>query len=198
MTRTAGRRDDIELLDDDREPITVPQLRQMMGWTFGRDGEQLADLWAALNDQLWGGLLEPTPIWLPRVTTYGRWVGKYTGNLEHRTLSIQVKWQLGEQGRADVLLHEMVHQRLHERRECTKHNAWPWCREIVRLTRELWGRDIWASPAVPRRVAGHSTRVQVAGPGGLQSISRQAIATWPQSIGLCVPIDELLAGGVAA
>lgn len=200
MTRAAGHTDDIELLDDDREPITVDQLRQMMGWTFGRDGEQLAELWAAFNDRLWGGSLEPVPIWLPRVTTYGRWIGLYSGNHDHRSLSVQVKWQLSPQAQADVLLHECVHQALWEQRQCPAHNAWPWCREIVRLTRELWGIDIWAAPSVPRRVAGHSTRVQAAGPGEQVSITRQQIATWPHSLGLHVQVDQLLgavAGGAA-
>lgn len=185
--------DDIQILEARREPLTVEQLRQMMGWTYGADGQLMADLWHGFNQQLWGGRLDPAPMWLPTCTNWGRWIGLYSGNAEHQALSIQVKWQLGAQARADVLLHEMVHQALHEARLCTAHNAVPWCQEIMRLSQEIWGARIWASPSVPRRVKGKSTRVQRPGPDGTESITRKQIAGWPWGLGLHVPISRYLA-----
>jgi len=186
------RVDDVQVLEADRHSLTVEQLRLMMGWVYGADGEQLADLWQAFNVQLWGGRLEPVPMWMPTCTNWGRWIGLYTHTGMGRSLSIQVKWQLGPQGRADVLLHEMLHQSLAEARRCTAHNAAPWCQEVMRITRELWGVSIWASPSVPRRVAGKSTRVQAPGPDGQPSITRKQIAGWPSSCGLHVSLHHLL------
>jgi hypothetical protein len=184
--------DDVQVLEGDRHPLTVHQLREMLGWSYGADGEQLADLWHALNILLWDGRLEPVPMWLPTCTSWGRWVGLFTHNGRGRSLSIQVKWQLGHQGRANVLLHEMVHQALAETGRCTKHNAEPWCQELMRLSATLWGVSIWASPSVPRRVDGKSMRVQALSPDGMPSISRRQMAGWPWSLGLHVPVNALL------
>jgi hypothetical protein len=186
------RIDDVQVIEGERHPLTVEQLRQMMGWAYGADGEQLADLWQALNVRLWEGRLDPVPMWLPTCTDWGRWIGLYTHNGMGRSLSIQVKWQLSPRDRAGVLLHEMVHQALAEAGQCTAHNAVPWCQQIMRITQELWGVPIWASPALPRRVAGKSTRVQAVSPDGRQSISRKCMAAWPHSLALHVPVLELL------
>jgi hypothetical protein len=189
---SAQRVDDIELLEADRHPLTVQQLRQLMGWTYGADGQLLADLWHGFNQTLWDGKLDPAPMWMPTCTDWGRWIGLYRGNHANQTLSIQVKWQLSEQDRADVLLHEMVHQALHEAMVCTKHNAVPWCQEIMRLTQEIWGVSIWASPSLPRKVKGKSARVQKPSPTGAESITRKQIAGWPWRLGLHVPIQHYL------
>jgi hypothetical protein len=186
------RIDDVQVLEAERHQLTVEQLRHMMGWAYGADGQQLADLWQALNLRLWDGSLDPVPMWLPTCTDWGRWIGLYTHNGMGRSLSIQVKWQLSPSDRAGVLLHEMVHQALAEARQCTAHNAMPWCQQIMRITWELWGVRIWASPSVPRRVAGKSKRVQVPSPDGRPSISRRCIASWPHSLGLQVPVLQLL------
>jgi len=196
MTPSAQMIDDVEVIDADREQITLAELRQMMRWGFGDEGAELADLWASLNDRLWDGQLDPVPLWLPRCTTYGAWIGLCTSNTKGQVLHLQVKYQLGRQARADVLLHEMVHQCLVQTGQKSNHNAWPWCEEIRRLTSDIWGIDIWASPAVPRKVDGRSKRVQRPGPDGQQSITRRQIATWPSSIGRRLPLDEYLTNEV--
>lgn len=198
MTPHSAMVDDVEVIDSDREPITLAELRQMMRWGFGDEGAELADLWAVLNDRLWDGQLEPVPLWLPRCTTYGRWIGLCTSNGRGQVLHLQVKYQLCRHMRADVLLHEMVHQYLVQTGQNSKHNAWPWCSEIVRLTKEIWGIGIWASPSVPRRVNGKPKRVQRPGPDGQASITRQQIACWPHSIGLSLPLDDYLPQEVTA
>lgn len=189
--------DDVQVLDADRHQVTVQQLRQMMGWVYGADGEHLADLWQGLNVRLWGGRLEPVPMWMPTCTSWGRWIGLYTHNGSGRSLSIQVKWQLGPQGWADVLLHEMVHQALAEAGRCTAHNAVPWCQEIMRISQELWGVRVWASPSVPRRVGGISKRVQAPAADGTSSITRRELAGWPWRIGLHVRRQDVTGWGHA-
>lgn len=189
--------DDVQVLDADRHQVTVQQLRQMMGWVYGADGEHLADLWQGLNVRLWGGRLEPVPMWMPTCTSWGRWIGLYTHNGSGRSLSIQVKWQLGPQGWADVLLHEMVHQALAEAGRCTAHNAVPWCQEIMRISQELWGVKVWASPSVPRRVGGISKRVQAPAADGTSSITRRELAGWPWRIGLHVRRQDVTGWGHA-
>ncbi len=71
---------DIEIIDGDRFPITVDQLRELMGWSFGYEGELIAELWRAFNDRFWDGRLEPCPMFFPRSTTYGRWIGLFTAS----------------------------------------------------------------------------------------------------------------------
>jgi hypothetical protein len=184
--------DDIEVIEGDRFPITLAQFRELMGWSFGTEGTVMADLWAALNSRCWDGKLEPCPMFFPRPTSYGSWVGLFTANLQRKTLHIQLKHSLSTQDKADVLLHEMVHQYLSETGQSTKHNAQPWCDEIMRITKQLWSVEIHASPDSPRKVNGRSVRVQKPSATGQPSIKRKQIANWPHSLGLSVPIDTLI------
>ena len=183
---------DIDLIDSSRPTLTFEQMRQVMGWSWGEDGEWVADLWRAYNDRHWEGALDPVPIWFPRATPYGRWLGLCTGNSHHQTQHIQLKHGCSLQEWADILIHEMVHQALLETRRNPNHNARPWCDEIMRLSKEIWGQDIWAAPSLPRKVDGKSQRIQKRSPDGEESISRKAIASWPHSLGLHVEIGHYL------
>ena len=49
-----------------------------------------------------------------------------------------------------TLLHEMLHQYLHERGEESKHNGEPWRREIMRITWLITGKEIWAGASSVR------------------------------------------------
>lgn len=178
---------DINVMDAAREPITIDQLRLMMGWSWGDLGTATADYWQQMNQDFWGGVLQPCPIWFPAAVPYGRWIGLFTCNHQAESLHIQVAFNQTDSlaGVVNVLLHEMVHQHLSESGQDTSHNADPWCTEIMRLTREIWGQEIWASPAVPRKDAkGKSRRIQLPSPQGEPSISRKDIAGWPLSLGL--------------
>jgi len=178
---------DINVMDAAREPITVDQLRLMMGWSWGKLGTDTADYWQQMNQDFWGGALQPCPIWFPAAVPYGHWIGLYTCNHQSESLHIQVAFNQTDSfaGVVNVLLHEMIHQYLSESGQDTRHNAKPWCNEIMRLTREIWSQDIWASPAVPRKDAkGKSHRIQMPSPQGEPSISRKDIAGWPDSLGL--------------
>jgi hypothetical protein len=183
---------DVEVIDVTREQITFVEMRQMLGWSFGDEGRLIADLWDAFNERHWDGRLVPVPLFFPRVTTYGHWLGLYTCNAANESIHIQLKFQLTTKQKADVLLHEMVHQFLAECGQNPKHNGIPWCNEIMRLTKEIWGVEIHASPSVPRKKDGRSVRIQKPSAIGQESISRPQIAAWPCSIGLSVPFDSYL------
>lgn len=183
---------DVQVIEGARSPMTLEQLEQMMAWSFGAEGASVAKLWGAFNRELWGGALMPCPIWFPAATAYGKWAGLYTRNQDYQSLHIQIKHGVSFDDKAGILLHEMVHQYLGESRQDTKHNAKPWCSEIMRITEKVWGVQIWASPSSPRKVGGASVRVQALSPTGKESIPRACLAGWPHSMGLSVPLDKFI------
>ena len=187
--------DGILLIEQSRSPITVDQQRDMLRWSFGEYGEMIARAWSGFNQAFWEGELKPIPIWFPTAVPYGRWLGAFTGNWDNEPLSIQIKAGTDLETAISVLLHEMVHQYLCENWYIGKHNANPWCSEIMRLTKEIWGMDIWAAPDSPRKVSDgaggkRSIRVQKPGPDGQKSLPRKVIAGYPDS--LDVDLSKLL------
>jgi hypothetical protein len=83
----------------------------------------------------------------------------------------------------------MIHQLLHESGEYTKHEGAPWCREIMRLHKQITGTDIWAGPYTVRKVKDgdrrRSVRVNLPEPGtGRPSIGQKEIARWPHGSGI--------------
>ena len=176
-----------------RPSITFKQLRTFVYHAHGKEGMQLADAWLEFNERFWQGELEPTPIFQPSSTAYGRWVGLTTFD-KKRVYSIQIK--LGKLSLAEkrqILVHEMVHQHLVETGVNPRHNSAGWCSEIMRISREL-GREFWASPPKMARVERLNketgrmektiTRINPPGPNGEPSLSQQDIAHWPQSVGI--------------
>jgi hypothetical protein len=84
---------------------------------------------------------------------------------------------------ADVLLHEMIHQRLWQRDGAMKvkgdssHNNAAWCAEVVRLSPLVLGTVVQAAPIWPIRRQGTVSRQ--ARPGYL---ARAQLARWPYSL----------------
>jgi hypothetical protein len=79
-----------------------------------------------------------------------------------------------------TLLHEMVHQFLFEHGEDAAHLSKGWRREIMRLTKQIKGQEIWAGPSVIRRIDGKPTRINASNPKtGQQSLTQAVIARWP-------------------
>lgn len=180
----------IEILKFDRVPISREQMACLLRWTYGKEGLEFARLWCSFNDQLFGGKLSPVPIYQPTASPWGHWIGLYSGNDRNESLSIQIVRGKTREQKIAILLHEMVHQRLHETGDNPDHNSPAWCREIMRLTREIWATEIWASPSVPRKVNGVSSRIQKPAPDGRLSLTRKEIAGWPLSLGLFVPLQR--------
>jgi len=74
----------------------------------------------------------------------------------------------------------MVHQFLFERGEDAAHLSKGWRREIMRLTKQIIGREIWAGPSVVRRIDKKPTRLNAPNPEtGQQSLTQAVIARWP-------------------
>lgn len=173
-----------EIIDQKREPITLEEFRKMMRWTYSDHGQLLATAWEQINDRFFNGVLHPCPILLPTSPPYGHWIGLCTGNVEGETVHIQLKRDMTTEDHVNVLLHECLHAYLRECGLSTDHNDVPWCSEIMRLSKQIWGADVWASPSVPRRVNGIMKRIQKPRSDGKESIGRDLIAKWPHSIGL--------------
>jgi hypothetical protein len=186
----AGSQSCCEIINQRRTPITVEEFQKLMEWTYSDKGVALARAWEWMNEECFDGVLVPCPILLPSSPPFGHWVGLCTGNPQNETVHIQIKrdMTLGEQ--FNVLLHECLHAYLRELGQSTDHNAIPWCNEIMRLTRQIWGVEIHASPDSPRRINGVSKRVQKPSATGQQSITRTQISRWPHSIGLNVPTER--------
>jgi hypothetical protein len=182
----------IEIQDFARVPLSRAEMASILRWTYGDEGEQFARLWCGLNDKLFDGKLSPVPIYQPRATPYGKWRGLYSGNMRNESLEIQLKRGEDRDSKFATLLHEMIHQRLWEAGENPCHNGTPWCNEIMRLTREIWGIEIWASPSVPRKVGGKSKRIQKPSPDGRLSIPFCAIELWPHSLRLSLPMERFI------
>jgi hypothetical protein len=78
------------------------------------------------------------------------------------------------------LLHEMVHQLLFERGEDPAHMGAPWRREIMRLQKQITGREIWAGQSKTVRLDGKVVRMNMPCPvTGASSLTQGEIAMWP-------------------
>jgi hypothetical protein len=90
----------------------------------------------------------------------------------------------------------MVHQALFERGEDAGHDSEGWRREIMRLTKIIKGRDIWAGRSMTKRVEGAdgklSTVVRINEPrsDGRASLPQAKIARWPHD-GLGIDLGHL-------
>ena len=185
-------KNDIDLVDAKRNPINHAEMIKLMGWSWGNEGIVAARIWQGLNEKHFNNTLTPLPIWFPATLPWGSAIGLFAANLQGESLHIQIKRGLSLQHKADVIFHEMIHQSLSESDQDTSHNALPWCDEIMRLATEIWNVSIWASPSVPRKVDGKSKRIQKHCPIGKESIPRTAIAGFPDSLNLHIPINDYL------
>jgi hypothetical protein len=174
------------------EKLTLADVRKVAVATFGNPGGHLVDLWAWYNDTLFGGELRPILISRSRVFAYGRcvgWTNVVGGHDPYRHIVVKAfGWPICAKQRA-VLLHEMVHQFLFERGEDPHHDARPWCREIMRLSREL-GKPIWAGHYTVFRNGKSTRRGNTAPPpelANLRALAQKEIANWPHSIRLFPP-----------
>jgi hypothetical protein len=80
----------------------------------------------------------------------------------------------------NTLLHEMLHQFLFERGEDSTHAGAPWRREIMRMTKLITGKTIWAGPSKTVRQNGKVVRINASHPETKESSLPQiVIARWP-------------------
>ena len=186
-----------------RQRMTIKEVRKACGWILGEEGEQIADLWSALNDIVFFGALRPAPISFPQSLPYGHCIGQTICEGGKGEEQIEIQNGKSFQGKADILLHEMLHQSLSQQNRNISHNSDDWCGEIMRITALIWGEALWASRVqVGKEVIGHkdgrqirkSVRRQAESPDGVLSAPMDLIKTWPDSFGLHVPVDAILYG----
>lgn len=135
------------------------------------------DAFDRLNKLCFGGRLPTLPI-ERGLMPYGKCLGQTSCHLVPPRIAIGTYSPNRQpQFHDDVLVHEMLHAWLALHGESPKHNFWPWCREIERITPLLGLAPIQAAPVNPRKIHGQTVRMNMAG-----YLTRKQIASWPQSI----------------
>jgi hypothetical protein len=171
---------------------TFAEMRHALEVGWGEVGGRVAQAWADFNNVYFGRRLKPLPIFLTPATPYGKRVAWTCcgGPVTHIALCAPKRGTVLVADR-DTLLHEMIHQFLHEAGEDTKHAGEPWCREVMRLHKQITGKEIWAGKytVMKKRVGGRrvSVRVNLPRPGtGEPSIPQAEIARWPHGSGIAL------------
>ncbi len=157
------------------------------------------DTWKSLNGKYFGGALKVGPIqW--GLTEWGHFLGSYTPEVNKITLHTSLieplsrAWNmrglLGERMTEDVILHEMVHQKIQQKLGYCDgkfgcHNFQPWCDEINRLN-PLLGLQGKATMCRQRRVKGAG---QTTGNGTVKwmptdngNFTLKQLASWPHGL----------------
>jgi hypothetical protein len=172
-----------------KRDYTFEEMRRALVVGWGELGERTALCWRDFNRLYFANELQPLPIFLTPTMPYGRMLGwTCCGNaVTHIALSSPKDGNVLVADRG-VLLHEMIHQFLHERGEFPKHQGQPWCREIMRLHLQITGQSIWAGAYVVRKkkdANGGRQSVRLNQPDretGRESITQTQIAGWPGSL----------------
>jgi hypothetical protein len=169
-----------------KREYTAREMRRALVVGWGRLGARVADCWLGFNRAYFGGRLRPLPIFLTPVSPYGHWVGlTCCGVVTHIALTAPKQGDLLVAKRG-TLLHEMIHQLLFETNEETGHDGEPWRREIMRLHKEITGKEIWAGAYTVfkgkdrKSVRGNKPHPETGAP----SLTQGAIARWPHSVGI--------------
>lgn len=162
--------------------FTFAEMERFAAVAWGELGANVARKWAEFNAEYFGGTLRPTPIIITSTLPYGHRVADCIGGLNGGRRLIR----LNVPAKSDVLvadnntlLHEMIHQYLAERNEKSKHAGDPWCREIMRLNKQITGTAIWAGRSKTFREGKRIYRANQSGPNGEQSFTQDQIARWP-------------------
>jgi hypothetical protein len=174
-----------------KRDYTFEEMRRTLVVGWGDLGERTAQCWREFNRLYFADELLPLPIFLTPTLPYGRRVGETCcGNaVTHIALAAP---RVGNILVADrgVLLHEMIHQLLHERGQDPGHKDQPWRQEIMRLHLQITGKSIWAGAyTVGKQKCAdgerRSVRMNQADPAtGRESITQGKIARWPHSLGV--------------
>jgi hypothetical protein len=126
-------------------PFTIEDMRRFAGEAWGPLGVSIVEKWRAFNAAYFDGALRPVPLVVTNTQPFGKRLAfcSYNPDTRGRTITLNVpkahRTLLADNG---VLLHEMIHQFLFERGEYASHNGAGWRREIMRLTKQIAGRDL--------------------------------------------------------
>jgi hypothetical protein len=179
MSKTAPKKRD----------YTFEEMRRALVVGWGELGERVAQCWRDFNRLYFADELLPLPIFLTATMPYGRMIGWTccADAVTHIALASPNDGTILVADRG-VLLHEMIHQFLHERGERFGHQGEPWRREIMRLHLQITGKTIWAGAYTVGKRPGldgirRSARFNRPDPAtGRESIGQMQIASWPGSL----------------
>lgn len=154
-------------------------------------------------------MLRPIPLVISQTLPFGKRIGQCAHNTGHCRSGRAITLNLPDQGGhliADnnTLLHEMLHQCLFERGENPAHAGEPWRREIMRLTKLITGKPIWAGPSRVVRQNGKAVRINVPHPETKEpSLPQAVIARWPHdglniNLGFLGQLPDTLGSDIAA
>ena len=168
--------------------FTVEDMRRFAGEAWGPLGADIVEKWCEFNAIYFDNALRPVPLVITHTQPFGKRLGfcSYNPDASGRTITLNVP-QRKYSGRQyalladnNSLLHEMVHQFLFERGENAAHLSPGWRREIMRLTKQIIGKTIWAGPSTTVRREGRVTRINAPHPEtGEPSLPQKIIARWP-------------------
>jgi hypothetical protein len=173
--------------------FTVDDMFRFAGEAWGQLGADIVRKWCEFNQTYFDNALRPVPLVITNTQPFGHRLGfcSYNPEASGRTITLNIP-QRKYSGRQyalladnNSLLHEMVHQFLFERGENAAHLSNGWRREIMRLTKQIKGKDIWAGPSKTMRRDGLVIRMNAPHPQtGEPSLPQAEIARWPRSIGI--------------
>src|SRR5262245_21855516 len=127
--------------------FSIEDMRRFALEAWGELGANVVEKWCEFNTTYFSGALKPVPLVITNTQPFGKRIGfcSYDPDASGRTITLNVPGRYnGLLADNDTLLHEMLHQYLFERGENAKHAGEPWRREIMRLTKVITGREIWA------------------------------------------------------
>ena len=178
----------------DVTPFTVEDMRRFAGEAWGQLGIKVVERWCEFNATYFDNVLRPVPVVLTHTQPFGKRLAfcSYNPDSTGRTITLNVpKHHKNLLADNDTLLHEMVHQFLFERGEYAGHDGHSWRREIMRLTKQIAGREIWAGRSMTVRRDKRVVRINAPHPETkVPSLSQAAIARWPHD-GLGINLGHL-------
>ena len=169
--------------------FTVEDMRRFAGEAWGPIGVNIVEKWCEFNASYFDNVLRPVPLVITNAQPFGRrlaFCSYGSSSTSGRTITLNIpkdhKTLLADN---NSLLHEMVHQFLRERGEDGAHSSRGWRREIIRPTKQISGKDIWAGPSTTVRRDGTVVRINAPHPEtGEPSLPQNIIARWPRTIGI--------------
>jgi hypothetical protein len=166
--------------------FTVEDMRRFAGEAWGPLGADIVEKWCEFNATYFDNALRPVQLVITNAQPFGRrlaFCSYRTSSTSGRTITLNVPGQFKHLvADNNSLLHEMVHQFLRERGEDAAHLSAGWRREIIRLTKQITGKDIWAGPSTTVRREGRVIRINAPHPEtGEPSLPQNVIAHWPRA-----------------
>jgi hypothetical protein len=163
--------------------FSVEDMRRFAAEAWGSLGVSIVEQWCEFNAAYFDAALKPVPIVITHAQPFGNRLAFCSYNIDTggRTITLNLpKSHNVLVADSHTLIHEMVHQFLFERGEYPAHDGALWRREIMRLTKLITRRDIWAGASKTMRRDGRIIRGNASNPEtGALSLPQKVIARWP-------------------